>query len=103
MLDIISLVKDKDIYIMEIIVTENQFKKLLNLNEMGPGDLHYKNIVSHYIDGSPSEKLKIANAIKKITMVKHKKVNLDTIKHDLLGLHHDEIEEVEKDLGIYDL
>jgi hypothetical protein len=88
---------------MKIIVTESQFKRLSNLNEMGPGDLHYKNIVSHYIDGSPSEKLKIANAIKKITMVKHKKVNLDTIKHDLLGLHHDEIEEVEKDLGIYDL
>jgi hypothetical protein len=88
---------------MEIIVTENQFKTLLNLNEMGPGDLHYQNIVSHYIDGSPSEKLKIANAIKKITMVKHKKVNLDTIKDDLSGLLHDEIVEVEKDLGIYDL
>ena len=88
---------------MEIIVSESQFKMLLNLNEMGPGDLHYKNIVSHYIDGSPSEKLKIANAIKKITMVKHKKVNLDTIKDDLSGLLHDEIVEVEKDLGIYDL
>ena len=88
---------------MEIIITENQFNRLLNLNEMGPGDLHYQNIVSHYIDGSPSEKLKIANAIRKITMVKHKKVNLDTIKDDLSGLLHDEIVEVEKDLGIYDL
>ena len=36
-------------------------------------------------------------------MVKHKKITLDTIKKDLLDLTHDEIEEIEKELGIYDL
>lgn len=85
---------------MKILITEKQYKLLI---EMGPGDLHYKNVVNYYKNANEKEKEKISSVVKKISMVKHKKITLDTIKKDLLDLTHDEIEEIEKELGIYDL
>ena len=85
---------------MKIIITEEQYKIL---NEMGPGDLHYVNIVNHYKNSNEKEKEKIARVVKKVSMTKHKHTTLDTIKKDLLELTRDEIVEIEKELGIYDL
>jgi hypothetical protein len=70
------------------------------LNEMGPGDLHYKYIVDFYEKGDDEIKAKIAAAIKQISGNKHKKTTIDTIKADLSGLDRDEIEEIETLLNI---
>jgi ribosomal protein L18E len=85
---------------MKIIISERQYKIL---NEMGPGDLHYKNIINHYKKGSRDEKNKIYAAIKKESLSNYKKVTISHIEKDLSELTHSEIERVEKDLGIYDL
>jgi len=85
---------------MKYIITESQYRLL---KEMGPNDLHFKNIIKHYINADEKEKEKISMVVKKVSMIKHKKVTLDTIKDDLLELTHKEIEEIEKLLGIYDL
>jgi hypothetical protein len=85
---------------MKILITEKQYKLL---TEMGPNDLHFKNIIKHYKNADEGEKEKIGKVVRKISMVNHKKITLDTIKNDLSELTHDEIEEIEKLLGIYDL
>jgi hypothetical protein len=85
---------------MKIIISERQYKIL---SEMGPGDLHYQNILNHYKSGSPAKKAKIYSAIKKESQSNHNKVTIGLIEKDLSGLSHPEIERVEKDLGIYNL
>jgi hypothetical protein len=85
---------------MKIIISERQYK---TITEMGPGDLHYKNILNHYKSGSPAKKVKIYTAIKKESQSNYKKVTISQIEKDLSELTHSEIERVEKDLGIYDL
>jgi len=85
---------------MKILISERQYKIL---SEMGPGDLHYQNILDHYKSGGPAKKAKIYAAIKKESMSDYKKVTINLIEKDLNGLTHSEIVRVEKDLGIYDL
>ena len=65
------------------------------INEMGRGDLHFRNILKHYQKGDAKTKQKIA-----FVVVGNKYASLKEIVKDLMEMEYKDIQEVEKILKI---
>ena len=74
-------------------VTKDKVKK--PINEMGRNDIHFKNIYAHYRDGDAKMKQKIAKIITGNAFAKIKE-----IVKDMREMDHNEIEEIEDQIGI---
>ena len=74
-------------------VTKDKVKK--TINEMGRNDIHFKNIYNHYRDGDAKMKQTIAKIITGNAFAKIKE-----IVKDMREMNHDEIEEIENEIGI---
>ncbi len=69
--------------------------KVKIISEMGRNDIHFKNVFTHYRDGDAKMKQKIAKVVTGNPYAKIKEI----IK-DLREMDHNEIEEVEAEIGI---
>lgn len=89
----------KDTYVCHKCGHNNKEMKLTEiLKEMAKTDIHFQNIVDTFVNSDNHTKQNIA---KYVSGQPH--LNLDKLEKDLLELGHDDVVEIEKELGIYDL
>jgi hypothetical protein len=67
----------------------------LQIDEMGSGDIHFKKVMEYYHNGTPSVRKQVA-----IVVCGDKNASRLDIVRELHSMGYDEIQEVEKDLGI---
>jgi hypothetical protein len=89
----------KDPYTCHKCKYNNKEMKLTEiLKEMAKTDLHFQNIVKTFVNSDNHTKQNIA---KYVSGKPH--LDLDKLEKDLLELGHDDVVEIEQELGIYDL
>jgi hypothetical protein len=67
------------------------------LKEMAETDIHFQNVLNHFLNGDNLQRMKIS---KLVSGVNH--TDEDRLKNDLLHLDYDDIREIEMELGILD-
>ena len=89
----------KDTYVCHKCNYNNKEMKLTEiLKEMAKDDIHYKNIVKTFLNSDNHTKQNIS---KYVSGQPH--LDLDKLEDDLLHLDYDDVIEIERELGIYDL
>ena len=89
----------KDTYVCHKCGYNNKEMKLTEiLKEMAKTDIHFQNIVNTFLNSDNHTKQNIA---KYVSGQPH--LDLDKLEKDLLHLGHDDVVDIERELGIYDL